>query len=191
MSLDELLARWLGTVLDRVTEQESGGPPAAGLQEQLRLIQADHKVLDYDIRYPRGRELSLLTDSFRLGGSLSQDGFVLLLSAIHSQSPYVDDLDRQGRESLRRLQPNTLDRVRLLDVERVGDILHLDLLGMYWSTLGLGDWMPGERSAREAYERGRLISLFVLLTGWLQETAEAGEDWLGEVRRELAARQPA
>lgn len=188
---DELFVRWLATTLKRVAGIESSSPPAAMLQEQLRLIHADHEVLDYGIRYPRGRELLLLTESYRLGGVLSQEDFALLLSVIPSQSQYFDELDRQGRDALMRLQANKPERVLLIEVERIGDILQIDLLGMYWSTLGLLDRRPDERSDRDALERGRLISLFVLLTGWLQETAEAGEDWLGEVRGELAARQPA
>jgi len=189
MAVEELFARWLGTILDRVALSKRDSPPTATLQEQLRLIQADHEVLNYDIRYPRGRELSLLTEGYRLGGVLSQEDFSLLLSVIQSQSAYLDDLDRQGRDTLIRLQANMWDRVRMIDVERIGDILHLDLLGMYWSTLGLGDRLPGERTDREVHQRGRVISMFVLLTGWLAETAGASADWLSEVRRDLEARQ--
>lgn len=189
MAVEELFVRWLGTILDRVALSKRDSPPTATLQEQLRLIQADHEVLNYDIRYPRGRELSLLTEGYRLGGVLSQEDFSLLLSVIQSQSAYLDDLDRQGRDTLIRLQANMWDRVRMIDVERIGDILHLDLLGMYWSTLGLGDRLPGERTDREVHQRGRVISMFVLLTGWLEETAGASEDWLSEVRRDLEARQ--
>lgn len=190
-AVDELFARWLGDILDRVALTKRDIPPPAMLQEQLRLIQADHDVLDYDIRYPRGRELSLLVEGYRLGGVLSKEDLSLLLSVIQSQSAYLDDLDRQGRDTLIRLQANMWDRVRLIDVERIGDILHLDLLGMYWSTLGLGDRFSGESDEREVHQRGRLISMFVLLTAWLEETSGAGEDWLSEVRRDLEARQTA
>ena len=162
-----LLAEALNKVVQHQSNLAPGEFQAVFDARMVQLLLAKQDLVRYKIVFPVNCVVRAVPLIYELGGAISRDDLKIYLSAVLSElsedSPRYQLLDRQNKDVVRRLQSETPDRVRLVDVKKLGDELGIDLIGLYWRAEG-----PQEDQGIEQYghEEAMLISLFITIYVW-------------------------
>ena len=178
----ELLAYWANSIMEGLSASGQSTQAFTLSNRDIDVILSTNPAFRFKVRYPEGDRLWAIQTIYRLGGELGQGDISLLLLAITDEPSLYQPLDEKNRELLRRLHSGTPDRVRLVEVMTLQELLKLDFLGMYDSVEGL---VQKHKSTTQA----RVISLFVALCSWLRSLDKGDSQWLATVRRDIELKQ--
>lgn len=136
-------------------------------ERMIRLLLRKQDFLLYRIVFPPECVIWAVPAIYVLGGTLTREDLKMYLSAIFSEdSPRIQRLDRQGKDVVRRLQSDTPDRVRLVDLVKLEDEAGVNLVDLYWRSERESDWYEGNPAQEEA----AMVSLFVKIYAWFDLT---------------------
>lgn len=181
----QLLANWLDRVAT-ILFPNYRTPNSHQLHiEFLTLLVDEHPVFQLGMQYPKGDELELILNTHALGGSLRKEDFELLLRSIGADPERYKKLDRQEKDVLRRLQSDTPDRVRFIDLVKLSKTLKVDLVGVYANTAGfLGRSLHPDVNVDSSQMRS-FVSAFVIVTGWFRRAYPENQVWLDIIREDI------
>lgn len=92
---------------------------------------------------------------------------------------------RQSKDILRRLQSETPNRLRLIDIVSLEKELGIDLVGMYWRA----EREEGTRIAEGGYRYvAFLIGLFVTICAWCVALGVEDGRWIEKLGEDIRSR---
>lgn len=167
MAARKFLAEGLNRIVqEQVGENAEDFAPVFD-ERMIRLLLRKQDFLLYRIAFPPACVIWAVPVIYTLGGTLTREDLKLYLSAIFSEdSPRNQRLDRQSKDVVRRLQSDTPDRVRLVDLLKLEGEAGINLVDLYWKAEEGNDWHEGSRGQEEA----AMISMFVKIHAWFEST---------------------
>jgi transcriptional regulator with XRE-family HTH domain len=177
-----LLANWLNQIAQRQLELGIVDRTIGFDAQIVQWLLVRQDLFRFKIRLPRQCIGWVVPNIYALGGKIGRGDLKLYLAAISEDSQRYDNLGRQSKDILRRLQSETPNRLRLIDIVSLEEELGIDLVNMYWMV----ESEEGVRAARgNDHYKALLIALCVTICAWYAALGIEDGRWIEKLSEDI------
>jgi len=180
-----LLASWLNQIAQRQVELGIVDRTVGFDAQIVQWLLVRQDLFRFKIRLPQQCISWVVPNIYALGGKISRGDLKLYLAALSEDPRRYDSLGRQSKDILRRLQSETPNRLRLIDIVSLEEELGIDLVSMYWRA----EREEETRIAEGGYNCvAFLTGLFVTICAWYVTLGVEDGRWIEKLGEDIRSR---